>query len=272
MHVIKSSHPRRLCRALERKIGYMYRDTFNFTIKQDASTHRRMLKIIRSKKIKDSNWFLATTASIQKAYLTQHCIRHHHIIHDKTVAKKIVNDIKEGKDIVELSHKYKFNPLGLLKVYIETKRLTKAAFNEPPLVEPYMHALKVDIFRPDPMILKNSQRYEVHVQQWLDKYEIEYYTQEQLTAQNSLLTPDFLLKRPILINDHKIYWIDAKNFYGAMVPYIMASLKKQGTKYVKAFGGGAFVFSLGYTNELMLPPHVIPDVLMLDDVATWTVE
>lgn len=110
-----------------------------------------------------------------------------------------------------------------------------------------------------------SKQYEVHVEQWLKRHNIDFFTEEELIAQNSKLTPDILLKHPITINSKQIHWLDAKNFYGATVPYMVKSLKKQAAKYNKAFGSGGFVFSLGFTDELSI------NCLLLDDVDGWSV-
>ena len=263
---ISSINPRGLCRKLERTIGFLFRDLYNFNTIDNAKLLSKVNHLVKPKYTNDPTWLRAVVSSVRKCYLTQHCIQHHRLVRNKATVSKIVRDIKAGKCILEMSHRYKFNPIGLVKVYTDHFSLPNAAMKRPPLKHPAEKAYKVDIFRPNKDVLANSQRYEAHVEQWLQGNGIAYYTQDQLIAKNSKLTPDFLLKRPIVINATTVHWLDAKNFYGATVPYIVRSLKKQGAKYNKAFGNGGFVFSLGFTDELS-----IPDCLVLDDVDGWSV-
>ena len=52
------------------------------------------------------------------------------------------------------------------------------------------------------------------------------------------------------INNKKINWIDAKNYYGANTTLIKKTIKKQMDKYNKEFGSGAIIFNLGYSSAL----------------------
>lgn len=264
IHVV---NPRGLCKKLEKQIGHMFRNLYNFTIMCESKIAHKIRPIVQRANIPESKWLTATAASIRKCYLTQHCMYRHSGVRESDTVKHIIQDIKNGKNIIDMSHKYKFNPIGLLKVFLEHYSLPQSALKTSNLKPQHERAQKMDIFRPNQDTLLKSQQYEQHVQNWLDQHDIQYYTQEQLIEQNSRLTPDFLLKSPITINNQTIHWIDAKNFYGAMVPYILRSLKKQSAKYNDVFGPGAFVFSLGYTTEL-----AIPHCLVLDDVDQWTVE
>lgn len=84
--------------------------------------------------------------------------------------------------------------------------------------------------------------------------------------EKELATPDFLFPSTIKLsikgtnNTIDVNWIDAKNYAGLPLKYIISSLKKQGKKYKKYYGSGAFVFRYGFSSDLSLQ---IDDVYIL---------
>ena len=63
-------------------------------------------------------------------------------------------------------------------------------------------------------------------------------------------TPDFLILSDFYINNKKINWIDAKNFYGANTFLIRKKIKKQVRKYINEYGYGSIFFSLNFSSKL----------------------
>ena len=63
--------------------------------------------------------------------------------------------------------------------------------------------------------------FEDFVCNYLSRNNINFRRQEEIGSEqikqlgNAVATPDILLDEPIFINEAKIYWIDAKNCYGA---------------------------------------------------------
>ena len=107
------------------------------------------------------------------------------------------------------------------------------------------------------LVLQKSDLYETTVAQYLDKYNIKYITQEKLVKRQTkkygrpVITPDFLFKKGIIINGRKVYWIDAKNYYGCE-GFLLYKAKKQADKYHKKFGPGAICFALGYSEKIYI--------------------
>ena len=105
------------------------------------------------------------------------------------------------------------------------------------------------------LILKKSDMYENTVAKYLNRFKINYITQEVLVKSQTkkygrpVLTPDFLFKKPIIINGQKIYWIDAKNYFGCE-GFLLYKAKKQAAKYYKKLGPGALCFALGYSEKI----------------------
>ena len=77
--------------------------------------------------------------------------------------------------------------------------------------------------------LINSQNFEKKIEKYLKTHKVQFYTENDLRKKNIKLTPDFLLKTPIKINNELIHWIDAKNYYGSDI--YTHRHKKQGIKY-----------------------------------------
>jgi hypothetical protein len=105
-------------------------------------------------------------------------------------------------------------------------------------------------------IQKDSEKFELDIKKILDQNNIKYKTQEELVVEQiknhgmPINTPDFLIKSDLYINGRKINWIDAKNFYGSNVPFVSDKIKKQTEKYVKTWGPGSIIFSLGFNEKL----------------------
>ena len=89
-----------------------------------------------------------------------------------------------------------------------------------------------------------------------------FYTEAALRARpaaagQSNLTPDILFKRPIMIEQngrqHRVSWIDAKNYcwYGSKLT--LRSITAQAKKYTEAFGPGAFLFHHGVCGAAAPP-------------------
>ena len=99
---------------------------------------------------------------------------------------------------------------------------------------------------------KAADDFEITVGKELTRLKIRFKTQEQLIKEGSRLTPDFLILGDLVINNISIRWIDAKNFYGSNVSFVTKKVAKQALRYQNAFGDGGFIFSLGYSVELMM--------------------
>ena len=107
------------------------------------------------------------------------------------------------------------------------------------------------------IIKEYATKFEKKIEYSIDNiYKLKYKTEDQLKEEQkikygrAILTPDIYLMSDLYINNIKINWIDAKNYYGANTKIIVRNLKKQIDKYYKILGSGAIIFSLGYSSEL----------------------
>jgi hypothetical protein len=105
-------------------------------------------------------------------------------------------------------------------------------------------------------VLKYADLYEDTVNEWLVKQKISFITQETLVRQQTkkfgrpVSTPDFLLKKPIMLNGHKVHWIDAKNYFGASQGFLLYKARQQAEKYRRRYGPGALCYSLGFSSAI----------------------
>jgi hypothetical protein len=133
-------------------------------------------------------------------------------------------------------------------------------------------AIENDIYAliDNSVVLSESINYELELQKFLDKHNILYKTQDQLVEEQTqkygrpISTPDFLIKSDLYINNIKINWIDAKNYYGANISFIKYSINKQILKYNKNYGNGCIIFKLGFNDELNFNNTLLLDNDSLD--------
>ena len=102
------------------------------------------------------------------------------------------------------------------------------------------------------------------------KNKVSFKTQDQLVKEQTeqygrpIITPDFLILSDLEINGQKIKWIDAKNFYGANTILIRKSINKQSYKYIKEYGTGTIIFSLGFSDALKFDNTLLLDYQSID--------
>jgi hypothetical protein len=162
-------------------------------------------------------------------------------------------------NILKLSEKYSCCPADIMRLILRYKQIYNIIELNNYDKKQYKLAMNNDIICNNKNIsMKGADKFEKTIERFLKKKNIKFKTQEQLTKEQKTLygwplaTPDFLLKKPIYINNKKIYWIDAKSSYGLSLPYVYPKLKKQATKYNNIWGNGAFVFGKGVSNKLYI--------------------
>jgi hypothetical protein len=183
--------------------------------------------------------------------------------------KKMVKDYNNKVDILTISKKYDGSPLNILRIIYKNiypnlsfktlvndnnynklneedkKQFIKANEND-----------KFAVINHDKMH-EESLLFEKEIEKILIKNNIKYKTQEMLCKEQikehdkCISTPDFLILSKFVVNNTKIKWIDAKNFYGANNKFIINSIKKQTEKYVRLYGNGIIIFKLGCNEKLV---------------------
>lgn len=201
--------------------------------------------------------------SIRSNIMREHMIYQHNII--KKNKNIIINKYNSNSNLNLLVIEYNASPLNLLRIIFEEKYKKKLTFiikniniinniDRKQLNWAIQHDVYALINHDE--IFSNSIEFENKIKYILDKHNIKYHTQNDLIIEQKknsgfpTNTPDFLILDNFFINQIKINWIDAKNFYGYYSNYMIASIKKQTKKYIDKWGYGAIVFSLGFSSKL----------------------
>lgn len=204
--------------------------------------------------------------SIRSAYMT---IK---IIKDNSKLESSMNKInklyKKGIKLSWISRKYDLSPILILKNIFSnnfSKEKIKDFFYGKQLnklnkfdLEQLNFAKENDIFNKVDQTeqIINSENFELEIRNFLIKNKIKFKTQNELAKEQikkygkTINTPDFLILSDFYINDKKINWIDAKNFYGANTFLIKKNIQKQIQKYIDEYGFGSIIFSLNFSEKL----------------------
>lgn len=169
---------------------------------------------------------------------------------------EILTDARSGISVLTISEKYHIPPMTVLKQILlemnNSESDIRMMISNPDQLPDFLASQANDIFNADPRskvnaekIRKASADYEVRLGNYLKSLGIHFQTENELRKLNLQLTPDYLLTKPIIINDKKINWIDAKDYLMYESRLVAKSILRQSEKYTKAFGPGAMIFSKG---------------------------
>lgn len=187
--------------------------------------------------------------------------------------KKSINEIyklyENNISLKEITKKYDLPPIPLIKNILYKKKyskdIVKGFFYGKKLnklsdfdLEQLNYAIENDIFNKVVQTeqIENSENFEKEIGNLLKKHNVKFKTQDELVKEQTekygrpINTPDFLILSDFYINDKKINWIDAKNFYGANTFLVKKKIKKQVKKYINAYGFGSIFFSLHFSEKL----------------------
>ncbi|MEL4306073.1 C15orf41 family protein [Methanococcoides sp. LMO-2] len=96
------------------------------------------------------------------------------------------------------------------------------------------------------------------IEKWLVYKELEFSTEEDLRDMGMQKTPDFLLDKPIYVDDVEILWIESKAMFGDEKEHAHY-LKKQFQYYQRDYGTGMVIYWYGHIDGLAMEGNVIRD-------------
>lgn len=210
--------------------------------------------------------------SIRSNLMRSHMIEtHRNLIRNQ---KQIIKDYDDNSDILKLSEKYDGSPLNLLRLIFKKKynnKLTKLISNKKILSKEDSIQLEIAIHNDTYALINQNEildkaiKFENKIKEILIKNKVEFKTQEELAKEQKensdkiTNTPDFLILSELKINDIKINWIDAKNFYGTNSTLNKKNINRQTEKYINEWGTGSIIFNLGFCSKLNFP-----NILLID--------
>ena len=201
--------------------------------------------------------------SIKSSYMKNYIIMHNNNIYKNF--KNIIKDYNNKINIIKICKKYDISPLNLLRQifkYKYNKKISKLLKNNNELdkndIKQLNIAKKYDIYASinQDEILNEANKFEEKIGNILKYYNIKFKTQKELSEEQTkthgspINTPDFLIESELYINNIKINWIDAKNFYGANTLFIIDKINNQTKKYIDNYGSGCIIFNLSFNSKL----------------------
>lgn len=121
-----------------------------------------------------------------------------------------------------------------------------------------------------------AEAFEDIISNFLEERGILFVRQEQLEVEQkktfgkSILTPDFLFLDKVEINGKQVTWIDAKAFYGANIQFNIKKMRKQMSRYIDHWGGGAIMYLQGFNENLAMEGCTMlsaQDVISAEDLS-----
>lgn len=232
-------------------------------ITQDELNEIYKLTLNTFKKNKTKFLSIKIIESIKNNFTREYMIyTHKKIISNE---KKIISEYITGTNLLDLVKKYDGSPLNLLRIIFKSiygKKLTQIIANKSILnsrdLNEFEWAISHDNYAlvNQNEILAESIKFENKIKDVLVKLGVKFKTQSELAEEQieqtnkAFNTPDFLILDDLFINNFKINWIDAKNFYGSFTKFMVNKIKYQTDKYINTWGTGCIIFSLGFNSNL----------------------
>jgi hypothetical protein len=203
--------------------------------------------------------------SIRRVYMRDRYIKRFRLLESKIDA--MVKEYLSGVDIMIISSQYDFPPIASLRAILSrsgySKDNIKKIMKDPTLLdgrdkEQFDIAVQNDYIADfdQEKITEGANNFEKEIEEFFSKKHIPYRTQADLARDQiqlidrAVVTPDLYFPQGVMINGRKLYWIDAKNYYGGNASYVYQSVSKQANKYNKMYGAGAFIFKHGFSEAL----------------------
>ena len=233
----------------------------------------------------DGNLSINLICSLKKSIIVNNQL----IRYSKIMSKitEISNDYL-NKNIIQISNEYRASPLNIMRMILKHRGLTNKEisklFKNPNKMNEYDKeqfelGLENDKYGfVDEIKVKDASiNFEEDIEKILIEKGVKYKTEEQLHIEEKekinnikrnkelsndekteklnelreqFITPDFLILSELYVNNEKVNWIDAKNFYGANTDFIKKNIKKQSRKYVEQLGNGCIIFKYGFSSKL----------------------
>jgi hypothetical protein len=186
---------------------------------------------------------------------------------------------KKGKSIVEISGTYRFPPTlvisNLLQQMGYQKKYTFNHLNELPdrrLAREIREGLESDPFYSPwahHMYAQRGQMGEEIIAEWLDGINVSYLTEDEMRNRNFSKTPDFLLEKPLEINQQKVHWVESKAVFGNHTEH-EHYITRQFDEYRDLYGSGLIIYWYGYLDDISPKNHLIKDYRLEEEIGNST--
>ncbi|MBI1974039.1 TPD domain-containing protein [Candidatus Micrarchaeota archaeon] len=184
----------------------------------------------------------------------------------KAKQRHLLDDWKRGKSFCELAAREGFPPVLMASFVLEAKRVSKKQFqqmlrNPEKVADKRICAELKEVVEKDFVYSPRSsdiQRQhgkdaELKLSEFVKRLGVEYMTEyENKAVKHHQRTPDFLLKKPVMVEGMKVHWVESKASFGSPEE-MKRDYRRQLEPYVKHFGPGIVVYWYGYVEDVALP-------------------
>lgn len=225
-----------------------------------------------------SNVGLDQMLSIRNNALKQKIINNFARVRDQ--AAEMLEQYNAGKSVLELSKKYNYPPLSILKNIFLHRGMNKTTvygiFSHRDSPETILEGYDLDQFilaeKNDAESMFNQDQIKLIAQQNENKF-VEHFrhkgiklktekeqADEQLAEFGRIvITPDVLFIDDVFINGERVHWLDYKDYVGVPIGFLYESNKKQAAKYNMKFGPGAICYKGSYVSGMKIPGAILLD-------------
>ncbi len=215
--------------------------------------------------------------SIRNVVLKDKIIRSHPRMNSQIA--EIAKKYQDGASILDLSSKYDFPPVNLLRgIFLHlgmSKHLVYDIFankiNSTELVGRNMEQFRL-AEENDAESIINQNRIATLAQNnenlfiaYFQALGIGIKTQNQLVEEQTaefgraVITPDILFTDVVYINGERVHWIDYKDYIGSNISFLYRSNAEQAARYAKHWGPGALCYRRSFVSSLKIPGAILLD-------------
>lgn len=179
-----------------------------------------------------------------------------------------------ASSIIELSSKYDFPPLNLLRGILLFRHFNPSqiydifAGRKNPTgvlsgrnLEQYKLALDNDAEASfnQQEVARIAAENEARTVSYFNSVGVAMKTQDELTKEQmkehgrAVATPDILFTEPVYVNGSRVHWLDYKDYTATEIPFIFKSNVDQASRYIEKWGPGVMCYRTGVVENVTIP-------------------
>lgn len=215
---------------------------------------------------RDALWHILSQKIIRQT------LRNFHQV--KARSKELKHRWETGMTMIDISRMCRLAPTLCASFILAEKGFTKKRFrdlvkNVPAIRDARIRkelaeALESDFVYSEKAHIEQKARgiaHEKKMEHWLTENHFTFWTEQDRAGEEK--TPDFLLKKTVMIEGKEIHWFESKAYFADGIE-IKKSYNKQFKQYVELFGPGIVVYWWGLVEDAVLPPEIKRHIIFVD--------
>ena len=215
---------------------------------------------------KEALWHILAQKMVRQTLRTFHQV--------KARSGELKQRWEHGMTMLEISKMCSLAPTLCASFILAEKGFSKVRFRElvrnvPAIKDERIRkelaeALEADFVYSEKAHIEQKARgiaHEKKIEHWLRENGFQFWTEQDRAGAEK--TPDFLLKKTVVIEGKEIHWFESKAYFADGVE-IKKSYNKQFKHYVELFGPGIVVYWWGFVEDAVLPPEIKRHIIFVD--------